>query len=68
LMAKKDYATIEASTREVLALIQTIKKWFQISDSKFQLFDNQVIEGWNLGLLNIQNNVFQLTQYENNTC
>jgi 2-dehydro-3-deoxyphosphogluconate aldolase / (4S)-4-hydroxy-2-oxoglutarate aldolase len=26
LMAKKDYATIEASTREVLALIQTIKK------------------------------------------
>jgi 2-dehydro-3-deoxyphosphogluconate aldolase / (4S)-4-hydroxy-2-oxoglutarate aldolase len=25
LMAKKDYATIEASTREVLALIQTIK-------------------------------------------
>jgi 2-dehydro-3-deoxyphosphogluconate aldolase / (4S)-4-hydroxy-2-oxoglutarate aldolase len=26
LMAKKDYATIETSTREVLALIQTIKK------------------------------------------
>jgi 2-dehydro-3-deoxyphosphogluconate aldolase / (4S)-4-hydroxy-2-oxoglutarate aldolase len=26
LMAKKDYATIETSTREVLALIETIKK------------------------------------------